>query len=213
MAELATRLFYQRYIGQFHPWVYRLGHVVNGEKSDAYGGQGLHLHTCSPSCPGDCLGQDARKGLVRVKIDPDIGERNRVTKRNQLCRAFRRQNSSHTCDGEHVTLLQLIGSNGDESFRTHSDRSASTRYALGFDLATDVDHPRLPSRVHVRQLPGFSFCHRSRSARSRSSEALTSCGLTLPSARSLAASTAVSDLAAPTAATSSPARVAVRSRS
>ncbi len=101
--DLAARLLQQAYALDPHAAVDRLAHVVDGQQSDAGGGQRFHLdagaveglrrHRRSPTA-----------SVVERELDGDARQRQRMRERDQLGRALGRLDRGDARDAENVAL-------------------------------------------------------------------------------------------------------------
>ena len=122
-------LLEQAYLLDFHPAVHRLHHVVDREQRNGHRRQRLHLHARAPLRLRHSPHPDPRKCCVGRRLHGDLVEVQRVTERDQLRRALRRERAGHLTHSQDVAL-------GDRSLRylpervgRHADRPFGHRRA------------------------------------------------------------------------------------
>ena len=132
-----------------HPAVHRLEHVVDREQCDAGGCHGLHLDAGTPyGLRGGDTFDDAVL-VVEFEIDADVGQRNRVTKRNQGSRLFGRHDACQSCDAKYIPFFGVPLRDLFEGGGHHADLSRCHRSAMRFRLDGNIHHVRLSSLVEV----------------------------------------------------------------
>ena len=93
------------------------------QAGDRHGGQRLHLDA---GLAGDLDGRAARtkpgQRRVRLDVDRDLGERQRMAERDQLVRALGRHDAGDAGGAEHVALLGVAVEHDVERLRAASRR-------------------------------------------------------------------------------------------
>src|SRR6185437_8603416 len=157
VAGLAAALFQKADALDAHAFLDRLDHVVDGQARDRHGGQRLHLD------PGLAVDLDGRlypvtgQGVLRIDLDLDLGDRQRMAERDERMRALGRHDAGEPRGAEHVALERVAGDDALERVLAHGDMALGDRDALGLRLAGDVHHARFAALVDVaeRRLRGW----------------------------------------------------------
>ena len=99
MTALAAKFFQQAHAFDDHAAIHGLAHVVDGQRSDAGSGQRFHLDT---SLPGQLAGSANQYAVftIRLQLDLDAGEQQRMTQRDQFVGLFRCLYTGNARDGE-----------------------------------------------------------------------------------------------------------------
>ena len=88
-----------------HAALDRLDHVVDRQTRDGDGGERLHLDAGRAFDLHRRSHDAAGKLAIRRDVDGDLGQRKRVTKRDQLMRLLRRHDAGNPRRAQHVALL------------------------------------------------------------------------------------------------------------
>src|SRR5580692_8570561 len=115
-------------------------HVIDGEAGDRYRRQRLHLDAGLPRDLDTRRDFDARQLGVRRGVDLDLGNRERVTQRDQFMGALGGHDAGNAGDAEHIALFRVAFADDVERLWLHDHTALGHRDAFGRGLARYVDH-------------------------------------------------------------------------
>lgn len=144
-------LLHHLHIGDDHPPIHRLAHIVDGEQPDLHRGQRFHLDTRAPDRFHAHFAMHAGQGFIDREIHRDARQRQRMTQRNQIGGAFCALNRGDAGDAEHVALLGAALANQRERAFEHRDRAARHGNAPRFAFRADIDHVRLAGGIEMSE--------------------------------------------------------------
>jgi len=104
-----------------HAALDRLDHVVDRQAGHGDRGQRFHLNPCATSDFHAGTHHDPWKLAVRLEIQRNLRDRQRMTKRNELVRAFRRHDARKAGNAEHVAFLCITLDDQIECACAHDD--------------------------------------------------------------------------------------------
>src|SRR5258708_18530772 len=139
-------------VGDAHPAVDRLAHVVDREVGDGDGGQGLHLDAGAARELAGGSDIDGVALRVAAQLDADRAEREGMAERNEIGRALRSHDAGEPRHGEHVALLDAARHDALERRLRHQHAARGGGDTLALGLARDVDHPRPALLVAIREV-------------------------------------------------------------
>src|SRR5215218_8054716 len=156
-----------------HAFVYGLAHIIDGQRSHANSGEGLHLDAGTVARMG--RRGDRHAVLAYLELDVSGGQIQPVTKRYELWRLLGRHHTGDPGRIQHVSLGQCSLPQQPYRLRRHAHDSPGHGGAPHHFLLPHVDHPGRALAVEVRKvhLPPFGLLSNSASQHTRC-RALTS---------------------------------------
>src|SRR5262249_5249068 len=113
-----------------HAALERLGHVVDCEAGDRHRRERLHLDAGAARHFGGGPNGEAGQVAVRLDLDLDLGQRQRMAERDELMRALRREDAGDARRAEHVALPGVASEHGIERLGQHHHAALGDRHAL-----------------------------------------------------------------------------------
>ncbi len=139
MAALAAELLQHPHAVDGHAAVHGLAHVVDGQRSDAGGGQRFHLHA---GLPGQLAAGDYvhRVFTLGGQFDLDAGEQQRVAQRNQFMGLLGCLDAGDARHGEHVALGVAAVLDQLQGRREHAHPGFGHGFTGRHGFFGDIDH-------------------------------------------------------------------------
>ena len=130
-----------------------LDHVVDRQRRHGRGGHRLHLD--AGLAGRRRLGADAQDagGAVGGDRHDDVGQRQRVAQRDELARPLGAHDAGQLGDAQDVALGAAAVDDEAHRLGRHRDGASATARRAVTGLCRDVDHPRPPGPIDVRQPP------------------------------------------------------------
>lgn len=115
-------------------------HVVHGQSCNRDRRQRLHLDPGLAGRFGGSGNGHTGKGVIECEVYIHAGERQRMTQRDQLRGPLGTADPRDLGDGQHVTFLDLPGTDQVERLFFHADFPARDGNPFGIGLVTDIHH-------------------------------------------------------------------------
>lgn len=156
--RLAAILLEKANLGDFHPAVDRLAHVVHGKARDARRREGLHLDA---GLAGDARRRgdmNAHAAVFALALEHrrafHLGFRDvqRMAHRDERTRLLGRHHARHARARQNVALRSLAFHDERQRLGVHGDEALCDRNALGVRLLGHIDHADVALLVDVRQM-------------------------------------------------------------
>ena len=87
--------------------------------------------------------------MLRIDIDFDLGERERMTERNEAVRALGGHDAGEPRGAQHVAFHRIAFEHQVERFLAHEHAAFGDRDAIGGPFFGDVDHAGFAALVDV----------------------------------------------------------------
>lgn len=145
-------LLHQPHIADDHPPVNGLAHVVDGQQPDLHGRQRFHFHAGLPVRLGAHRAADGPIRLIQFEVDRDLGQRQRVTQRDQIRRPLRPLDRGDAGDAQHIAFLGGAVAHQRECRGQHVDEAGGDGDAVGDGFVADVDHVGLSGGIEVGEV-------------------------------------------------------------
>src|SRR5471032_2522285 len=137
------------HIGDRHPAIHCLAHVVNRQQSDLHGGQRFHLHACAPERFHAYFAKHAWQVFIDGKVYRHSRQCQRMAQRDQIRGSFRALDRGDSRDAEHIALFSLAVANQRKRGGQHDDRTARDGYAARLAFVADIDHVRFARSIEM----------------------------------------------------------------
>jgi hypothetical protein len=89
--------------------------------------------------------------MLRVDLDLDLGDRQRMAERDERMRALGRHDAGEPRGAEHVAFKRVAGDDPVERLLAHDDVAFGDGGALGLRLAGHVDHAGFAALIDVTE--------------------------------------------------------------
>jgi len=148
-SRLSTVFLKQSNIGDFHPSVNCLAHVIDGEQRHLHSGERFHFYArLSNGFDGGCA-LHAVRVFVDGKLHSHAGERKRVAQRNQVAGFLGSLNARNARNAQHIAFLGGTALNEAQRGGQHDNATGGHAHAFGVGFVGHVHHMGLALRVKV----------------------------------------------------------------
>ncbi len=135
-----------------HAALHRLDHVIDRQAGDRYRGQRFHLHAGLAGNLDRGAHDQAGQLVVGRYLHLNLGDRQRMAKRNKLMRLFGRHDPRDAAGAQHVAFLGIAAEHKIERFGRHDHTAFGGRDAFGGVFVRDIDHARFPAAAEMSEL-------------------------------------------------------------
>ena len=145
-------LLQHAYIGDGHPPVHGLAHVVDGKQRDLHGGECFHLDPGRADRLDRGLAQHLRIRACRHdETQRHAREGQRVTERDQVAGFLGGHDAGDARNAEHVAFFGSARLDQRQGRSQHLDATDRDGHPVGRGLGADIDHVGLAPGIEVGQ--------------------------------------------------------------
>ena len=134
-----------------HAAVDCLAHVVDGEQSNAYGRQRLHLDTRPREAFRSCRAIDRIRLADNLKLHCHSRQADGMTEGNQIGRTLRPLNRRNPCHADDISLPRRSIEDSGQGDRLHGDAPTRDCNPVRFGFFADIDHVGSATGIEVRE--------------------------------------------------------------